>query len=85
MQVEVVLRKFGNSTGAVFPPAVLKDLGLRPGITMTMDTTADGKITLSPKRKYSLSDLIAQCDLKAEPPADMAAWNTARPVGEEIL
>jgi antitoxin ChpS len=52
---------------------------------MTMDTTADGKITLSPKRKYSLSDLIAQCDLKAAPPADMAAWNKTRPVGEEIL
>jgi antitoxin ChpS len=85
MQVEVVLRKFGNSTGAVFPPAVLKDLGLRPGTTMTMDTTADGKITLSPKRKYSLSDLIAQCNLKAAPPADMAAWNTAGPVGQEIL
>lgn len=85
MQVEIVLRKFGNSTGAAFPPAVLKDLGLRAGQAMTMDTTADGKITLSPKRKYVLSDLIAQCDRKAPAPADMVLWDAARPVGQEVL
>jgi antitoxin ChpS len=50
-----------------------------------MDTTADGKITLSPKRKFSLSELIAQCDLKVPPPADMALWDESRPVGQEIL
>jgi len=85
MQVEIVLRKFGNSTGAAFPPSVLKDLGLKAGQALTMDTTADGKITLTPKRKYKLADLIAQCSPKAAPPADMAVWDAARPVGQEIL
>lgn len=85
MQVEIVLRKFGNSTGAAFPPSVLKDLGLKAGQAMTMDTTADGKITLSPKRKYTLSELIAQCDLKAPPPADMALWDADHPIGQEVL
>lgn len=85
MQVEIVLRRFGNSTGAAFPPSVLKNLGLKAGQAMIMDTTADGKITLSPKRKYTLSELIAQCDLKAPPPADMALWDAARSVGQEIL
>ena len=85
MQVEIVLRKFGNSTGAVFPPSVLKDLGLKAGQPMTMDTTPDGTITLAPKRKYALSELIAQCDLSAPAPADMVLWDAARPVGQEIL
>lgn len=85
MQVEIVLRKFGNSTGAAFPPSVLKDLGLKAGQSMTMGTTVDGAITLSPKRKFTLADLIAQCDVKAPPPADMARWDAARPVGQEIL
>ena len=58
---------------------------LKAGQAMTMDTTADGKITLSPKRKYVLSDLIAQCDRKAPAPADMALWDAARPVGQEVL
>lgn len=85
MQVEIVLRKFGNSTGAAFPASALKDLGLKAGQTMTMDTTSDGRIILTPKRKYKLADLIAQCDLKAAPPADLAEWEAAKPVGQELL
>ncbi len=85
MQAEVVLRKFGNSTGAVFPAAVLKDLGLKAGLAMTLETTVEGKITLSPKRNYSLSALIAQCNPNAPPPADMALWDAAVPVGQEVV
>lgn len=85
MQVEVVLRKFGNSTGAVFPSAVLRDLGLKAGLSMTMDTTPNGGIILSPKRKYCLAELLAQCDSTASPPADMDLWDAAEPVGQEVL
>lgn len=83
--MEIVLRKYGNSTVAVLPPPVLKDLGLAAGQTMTLDTTRDGRIILVRKRKYRLADLIAQCDLKAPPPADLGTWETAKPVGREIL
>jgi len=85
MQVEIVLRKFGNSTGAVFPPAILKDLSLKAGTSLTMDATVDGKILLTPKRRYKLSELIAQCNLKAASPADMVSWDAAKPVGQEAL
>lgn len=85
MQVEIVLRKFGNSTGVMFPPAVLKDLGMKAGIAMTMDTTPDGKIMLTPKRRYSLSELIAQCNPQAAPAADMVQWDGAKPVGQEAF
>ena len=84
MQVEIVLRKFGNSTGAIIPAAILNGLGLKAGRTMYPNTTARGSITLSGKRQYTLSDLIAQCDRKAAPPADMALWDAARPAGQEV-
>ena len=83
--MEVVLRKLGNSTGLTFAPSVLKDLKLKAGQPLTMTTAPDGTITLSPKRKYSLAEMIAQCDLKASPPADMAAWDEAKPVGNEVI
>lgn len=83
--MEVVLRKYGNSTVAVLPPAVLKDLGLAAGQAMTLNTTGDGKIILAPKRRYTLADLLAQCDAKAAPPADLDLWNRAGPVGKEVL
>ncbi len=82
--MEVVLKKMGNSTALVMPPPVLKDLGIRVGQHLSLDTTADGKIVLTPKRKYLLADMIAQCDPKASPPADMVLWDVARPVGQEV-
>ena len=81
--MELTLRKYGNSTVAVFPPTVLRDLGIKAGQSMTLNTTVDGKIVLSPKRKFSLADLLAQCDPRAPPPADLALWDAARPVGKE--
>jgi antitoxin ChpS len=83
--MEVVLKRMGNSTALVVPPPVLKDLGIGVGQHMTLNTTPDGKIVLTPKRKYVLSELIAQCDPKAPPPADLALWDVARPVGQEVL
>jgi antitoxin ChpS len=83
--MEVVLKKMGNSTALVMPPPVLKDLGIRVGQHLSLDTTADGKIVLTPKRKFVLADMIAQCDLTAEPPADLGLWAVAKPVGGEVL
>jgi antitoxin ChpS len=50
---------------------------------MSLDTTAQGQILLSRKRTYVLADMIAQCDRKAPPPADLALWDTAKLVGQE--
>ena len=83
--MEVTLKKMGNSTAVVIPPPVLKDLGIGAGQRLTLATTSDGKIVLTPKRKYVLADMIALCDLKAPPPADLAPWDVARPVGGEVL
>jgi antitoxin ChpS len=82
--MQVVLRRYGNSTVAVLPPAVLKDLGLAAGQAMTLDTTDRGEILLAPKRKYVLADLIAQCDPKAPPHPDLALWGVAKPAGQEV-
>jgi antitoxin ChpS len=83
-KMEIALRKYGNSTVAVLPPSVLKDLGLSAGHLMRLDTTDDGKLVLTRKRKYVLADLLAQCDPKAAPPADLALWDAAKPVGQEV-
>lgn len=83
--MEVALKKMGKSTAVVIPPPVLRDLGIGAGQPLTLHTTADGRIVLTPKRKYVLAELIAQCDPKAPPPADLALWDVARPVGGEVL
>lgn len=82
--MEVVLRRYGNSTVAVLPPAVLRDLGIAAGQHMSLQTTEDGRIVLSRKRKYSLAEMVAQCDPKAAPPADLSLWDEARTAGQEV-
>ena len=77
-------KKMGNSTAPIVPPPALKDLGIGVVQTMTMDTTPDGKSISSPKRRYTLAELIARCDLKAAPPRDLALWNAARVAGQEV-
>ncbi len=81
--MDVVLRKYGNSTVLALPQAVLKNLGLKAGQSMTLDSTPDGRITLAPKRRHRLVDLLARCDLKAPPPADLALWDNTRLAGQE--
>ena len=83
--MDVVLRKYGNSTVLVLPPGVLRDLDLRVGNSLSMNTTPNGQITLTKKQRYSLSDLIAQCDPKAPVPADIAVWDGMPSVGRERI
>ena len=83
MDMEVTLRKYGNSTVAVLPPLLVRSMGLAAGQPMQI-AAEDGKIVLTPKQaSYKLADMLAQCDLKAAPPADLALWDSAAPVGGE--
>jgi antitoxin ChpS len=82
--MEITLKKMGNSTGFVMPPPVLRDLGLSVGRSFRLQTTVDGKIILEPKRKFRLSDMIAQCDHTGQPPVDIRGWDNMPAVGGEV-
>jgi antitoxin ChpS len=82
--MEVILKKMGNSTALILPPPVLRDMGMKAGQPLRLSTTADGKVVLEHKRKHHLADLIAQCDPKAAPPADLGLWDHAKPAGQEV-
>jgi hypothetical protein len=38
---------------------------------------------LASSKRYALKELLAQCDEKAPPPADLAQWEAMPPVGAE--
>jgi antitoxin ChpS len=81
--MEIVLRKWGNSTVAVLPPVLLKALDLAAGQAMTLNVTSSGQITLSSRCIYTLEKLVTMCDAAASKPADLALWDTAKPIGNE--
>ncbi|VVM62415.1 Antitoxin ChpS [Pseudomonas fluorescens] len=83
--MEVKFQQGGNSAAIRLPSTLLKQMSLVSGDLLTLDVSAEA-MTLKPaktKRHYRLADLMAQCDLSAPEPADLAAWNAMQPVGRE--
>ncbi len=80
------LRKVGGSVMLAVPPAILDLLHLRAGATVGV-TVEGGRLVVEPQQRprYSLDELLAQCDASAEVTAEDRAWVDAKPVGSELL
>lgn len=83
--MEIKIQQWGNSAAIRLPAAILKQMRLKVGSTLSLDTVGES-LVLKPVRakpKYTLEELIAQCDLEAPEPKELADWNAMRPVGRE--
>lgn len=80
------LRKVGGSVMLAVPPAILDLLHLRPGATVGVTVDA-GRLVIEPQQRprYSLDELLAQCDASAELSVEDRVWVDAKPVGRELL
>ena len=80
------LRKVGGSTMLALPPAILDILQLKPQdrVHMTVDA---GRLIIESIRgkKYSLEELLAQCDAPAPLSDEDSTWTGSRPVGRELV
>ena len=86
--MELAFKKVGNSTGLIFPAALLKMLGIQEGQIVDIETTQNGELMLRLKKKprrYTAAELNAQCDLNAPMPSDLQEWEHAPIVGSEAL
>jgi antitoxin ChpS len=80
------LRKVGGSVMMVLPPAILDMLHLQAGATVGVRVEG-GRLVVepSPRPRYSLDELLAQCDASAEASAEDRAWLAGKPAGHELL
>ena len=79
------LRKVGGSVMMIVPPAFLDQLHLQAG-AMVGVIVENGRLVIEPKRpKYTLDELIAQCDLEAPFSEAEREWVDAPAFGLEIL
>lgn len=82
--MELSIQKWGNSAAVRLPSTLLSQLGVALGDRLSAEMQPEGLVLRPARKSYSLADLMAQCDLKAAPPADVANWESARPVGQEV-
>ena len=80
------LRKVGGSVMLAVPPAVLDILHLQVGTAVDV-AVEDGRLVIEPRRqkRYSLKELLAQCDAKAPLPAEDTKWTSSAPAGRELI
>jgi antitoxin ChpS len=68
------------------PPAILDLLQLHAGATVGL-AVEHGRLLIepTPRPRYSLDELLAQCDESAEINKEDRAWLESKPVGSELL
>jgi len=79
------LRKVGGSVMLAVPPALLDILHLEPGAKVGI-AVESGRLVVEPRprRRYTLSQLLAQCDPKARRSWVEREWLDSKPVGREL-
>jgi antitoxin ChpS len=80
------LRKVGGSVMLAVPPALLGILRLQPGAKVGI-AVKNGRLVVEPqqRRRYTLDELLAQCDPKAPRSKGEQNWLDSKPVGGELI
>ena len=80
------LRKVGGSVMLAVPPALLDILHLRPGAKVGL-AVQGGRLVVEPQQRprYTLDELLAQCNPKAPRSKEDREWLDSRPVGGELI
>ena len=81
--MELSIQKWGNSAAVRLPTTLLSQLGVVLGDKLEADMRPEGLMLRPARKSYSLEELMAQCDLNAAPPAEVADWDSAKPSGHE--
>ena len=84
--MHATLRTVGGSTMVAIPKAFLESLGLVANAKVVLSIEG-GRLVIEPqpKRRYSLAELLAQCDLSVPPTEEDRQWDAAKPVGREVF
>ncbi|HFH2763914.1 TPA: type II toxin-antitoxin system ChpS family antitoxin [Escherichia coli] len=82
--MRITIKRWGNSSGMVIPNVVMKELNLRPGQSMEAQVSNNQLILTPISRRYSLDELLAQCDMNATELSEQDVWGKSTPAGDEI-
>jgi antitoxin ChpS len=80
------LRKVGGSIMLAVPPALLDLLRLQSGAKVGL-AVESGRLIVEPRTRprYTLEELLAQCDPKAPVTGEEREWLDSEPAGGELI
>ncbi|QZY50393.1 antitoxin ChpS [Escherichia coli] len=68
----------------VIPNIVMKELNLQPGQSVEAQVSNNQLILTPISRRYSLDELLAQCDMNAAELSEQDVWGKSTSAGDEI-
>ena len=68
------VRKFGNSMGITIPSVLAKPLNLSVGQQIDFEKVDGNLLIKKHKKRYTLKELVDQCDLNAPFPTEIFDW-----------
>ena len=80
------LRTVGGSVMMAIPKPVLDSMGLGPNVKVAL-RIEEGRLVVEPRPRprYSLAELVAQCDADAPVSDEVRLWDEAPSMGGEAL
>ena len=82
--MRITIKRWGNSAAMVIPNIVMKELNLQPGQSVEAQVSNNLLILTPISRRYSLDELLAQCDMNAAELSEQDVWGKSTPAGDEI-
>ncbi len=83
-EIQLKISKWGHSAAIRLPTHILKSMNTKPGDILTADVTPQGLLLRArQKPKYSLTELLKQCDHNAPRSPELDAWDKIDPAGDE--
>ena len=81
--MELEIKRWGNSAALRLSAPILKQLNAHIGDTLPVEMLSEGMLLKSRKKRYTLDELMAQCDMNAPIPVDVSDWDAMPSAGEE--
>lgn len=80
------LRKVGGSVMLAVPPAMLEMMQLHSGAMVSL-AVENGRLIVEPevRKRYTLQELLAQCDASAPVSSDDVEWTAGASKGRELI
>ena len=83
--MKTAVRKIGNSAGVIIAANALQVAGIKLGDEVEIQESPGCIKITAAKPKYTLDELLAQCDQSALAPKELEDWDISQPVGNELL
>lgn len=79
------VEKWGNSMALRIPARTMKAWGVEEGQAVVLAIKAGVLVATPTQRRYTLAELVAQCDFSQPMTSDDQAWDSTPPVGLEVI